>query len=265
MRTCGEFDSDSCRDWSPPTACASGQTCSNGSCGAAAVCANEGDSCDDGNACTTSDSCEGGLCSGTPKCTAAPANADPTCAADGTCGYTCWPGTHPRDGECIANNRFFATSSIYFTGNLGGLAGADADCQLFADHSGLNGTFKAWMSDTHISASARLVHSTYPYVLVDGTLIADDWAGLTSGSVLHAISLDEQGNPVGNSVIMTGTLPNGALARSDWTCNDWVTDTSGVAFVGYAQTLMTWSGYLTTSTASYTSCTEMGRLYCIEQ
>jgi len=32
MRTCGQFDGDPCLDWSPPTACASGQTCSTTTC-----------------------------------------------------------------------------------------------------------------------------------------------------------------------------------------------------------------------------------------
>jgi hypothetical protein len=38
-RACGQYDADDCLDWGPVTACPSGQTCSNGVCGAA--CTNE--------------------------------------------------------------------------------------------------------------------------------------------------------------------------------------------------------------------------------
>ena len=102
VRTCGQFDSDACFDWSPSVACPSGQTCSNGTCTTAPACALDGASCDDGNACTEDDTCASGTCSGTPKCTSAPANAIPTCAADGACGFQCNPGFVASGSGCAA-------------------------------------------------------------------------------------------------------------------------------------------------------------------
>jgi hypothetical protein len=100
---CGQFDADSCLDWSPPSACAEGQSCSQGVCsksdsspcagvtcqappsacyaatgtcngGSCSYAYANGALCDDDNACTESDTCENGTCAGKPKtCTNAPA------------------------------------------------------------------------------------------------------------------------------------------------------------------------------------------------
>jgi N-acetylneuraminic acid mutarotase len=101
VKTCGQFDADACLDWSLPTACPGGSTCSNGICGTPISCSQDGASCDDGNACTISDTCETGTCSGVPKCTAAPAHATPTCALDGSCGFTCNAGYMMSGTACV--------------------------------------------------------------------------------------------------------------------------------------------------------------------
>ena len=95
--------------------------------------------------------------------------------------------------RCVRQYTVFVTSTSY-DGNLGGLAGADAKCQDQADAAGLTGTFKAWLSDAKGSPSTRFTRSAgAPYVLVDGTVIADNYAGLTSGSLEHPINQTETG------------------------------------------------------------------------
>src|SRR5262249_2961681 len=113
-------------------------------------CAQDGDSCNDGNPCTVSDTCEGGTCTGMAKCTTAPANADPTCAADGTCGFACHMGYVVSGGACVAvpHKRIFVTFESYMGGDLGGLAGADDICHGLASAANLSGTFMAWLSDS---------------------------------------------------------------------------------------------------------------------
>ena len=114
MRTCGQFDSDPCLDWSAATACPSGQTCTNGACGTPVSCGQDGDSCSDGNPCTVDDECDAGTCSGVPKCTTAPANAMPTCASDGTCGFACNPGFVKSGTGCIASDELAAMPTARF-------------------------------------------------------------------------------------------------------------------------------------------------------
>jgi hypothetical protein len=78
----------------------------------------------------------------------------------------------------------------------------------------------AWLSDigSGNSAASRLSHAAVPYVLVNGTVVANDWAGLTSGTLLHAIDLTEQG----------GTPPTGTYANVPGHAAVWTdTDASG--------------------------------------
>jgi hypothetical protein len=105
---------------------------------------------------------------------------------------------------------------------FGGLAGGDEICQTEADNAGLAGTYRAWLSDTTGSPSSRFYLSTAPYQLVDGTVIANNWSELTDGSLAASISLLANGSSIASdSWVWTGTNTAGALARSDWHCNNW--------------------------------------------
>lgn len=59
-----------------------------------------------------------------------------------------------------SNKTVFVTSQTY-TGNLGGLAGADAQCNLLAKAAGLEGSYLAWLSDATESPSTRF--NAYEY------------------------------------------------------------------------------------------------------
>src|SRR3989344_4313337 len=94
----------------------------------------------------------------------------------------------------LPHTKVFVTSTLY-SGNLGGLAGADARCQERANVANLGGTWKAWLSDTTTSAASRLEHSPNPYTLVNGRIIADNWEGLTgTGYLKSPIKINEFGN-----------------------------------------------------------------------
>ncbi|MET0791193.1 MAG: hypothetical protein ABW061_06690, partial [Polyangiaceae bacterium] len=86
----------------------------------------------------------------------------------------------------------FVTSTRY-SGKFGGVAGADVQCQARAVAANLAGVYRAWLSgpDLPSSPSARFAHSSVPYRLLDGSLVADDWGDLTDGTLQHAIDLTE--------------------------------------------------------------------------
>src|SRR5208337_2765818 len=109
---------------------------------------------------------------------------DPADAGDGYDGYV---GPMSR--------RVFISSGKW-TANLGGASGADGLCQSAATAAGLGGKWMAWVSTSTSSPKTRFVHSSVPWQLLDGTVIANDWSDLTSGSLEHNIDRDENDVPV---------------------------------------------------------------------
>ncbi len=150
----------------------------------------------------------------------------------------------------------FITSTRHF-GNFGGVAAADAECAARASAAGLNGIFLAWLSDSTVTPAIRFTRSVLPYVRVDGTVIADDWADLTDGTLDNPILTDELGAAYTNSQAWTGTGSQGNAGASR--CSDWtLTALSGQ--VGYSNA----TGVAWTNETSV-PCTVERRLYCVEQ
>ncbi|MBL8128352.1 MAG: hypothetical protein JNM64_11985 [Chloroflexia bacterium] len=199
----------------------------------------------------------------------------------GVVGPQCPPPTTttPRPGCAGGACRVFVTSQTY-SGNLkqydpanaSGLAGADAICQGLAEYASLPGTYKAWLSDsTGASPATRFVKSTDPYVLVDGTRVADNWTDLTTcqtsdphDCLAHAIDRTEIGSAPATVVAATYTLSSGAAGSAtiaDAHCNNWSSDTGGLWGTG---------GLATTSLAGWTlgnanTCVSGLHLYCFQQ
>jgi hypothetical protein len=178
------------------------------------------------------------------------------------------PDAPPPPDELV----IFVSSALY-SGNLGGLSGADAKCQSLASAAGLTGTFKAWLSTTTTTASTRLTHGTKPYALVDHTVVANDWAGLTSGTLLHAINLTETGQAptpgtllCGNSSIPVWTYTNASGGKPGVTanCSNWTSTSDQFAYGGTANaTTSDWTAHCSVSAS--TVCAETASLYCLQQ
>ncbi len=119
----------------------------------------------------------------------------------------------------------FVTSAV-FDGNLGGLTGADDKCQAEADGPASivpSGTYLAWLSDGIDSPDTRFTKTSHPYMLSDGTKIAEDFTDLTDGSILHSIDIDPTGKPLSSwRSFWTGTIPDGSTALPNLTCGGWL-------------------------------------------
>ncbi|MHB9019584.1 MAG: fibronectin type III domain-containing protein [Minisyncoccota bacterium] len=165
------------------------------------------------------------------------------------------------------SKRIFITSTTY-TGNLTGLAGADAKCQARADAVSLGGTWKAWISSgaTDItSATDRLTHSSSLYVNMIGIKVADNWDDLVDGSLDAAIQYNENRASYSGQV-WTGSNYNGT--------NYFSQDCSGTG-AGWTVTTGTGedaglSGIASSVTGSWSnnganSCNTSLPLYCFEQ
>lgn len=180
----------------------------------------------------------------------------------------------PSSSILTASKRVFLTSTTYhgdgYSAGFGGLSGADAKCQERANTANLGGNWKAWLSDSSVSASSRMTHSSVPYKLLNGTVIADSWSDLTSlkpdGSFLkHAIDVTELGTNY-YPLVWTNTQPDGSITESNsiFTCVDWQQSYGGLtAYVG-APGINDFLGQKWTSYFRQ-DCYKPAALYCFEQ
>jgi len=136
---------------------------------------------------------------------------------------------------------FFVTSQGLGKGaNLGGLAGADAQCQQLAEAAGTTGkTWRAYLSTSDTNARDRIGNG--PWYNAKGEKIADDVTSLHSDAngVSKQTALDETGETVNGRGdepnrhdILTGSMPDGTKAEQ--TCGDWTLEGGeGAAMVGH--------------------------------
>jgi hypothetical protein len=160
---------------------------------------------------------------------------------------------------CPTGKKVIFVSSRQYTGNLGGLDGADAKCQQLASSAGLCGTFKAWLSDRAHSASSRLTHASVPYVHADGVrVVANDWARLVSGTLLTWIDTDEK-NGVASEYAWTDTTTTGDISTDS--CEDWTleatTETGRMGATNQVSSAWTEGGWV--------NCSSTVSLYCVQQ
>jgi hypothetical protein len=204
-----------------------------------------------------------------------------TASADGTLSVT--PSLDAADCDkvlqavdmtsCEASNvaefgrTAFVTSARY-TGDLGGLDGADEICNDHAAAAGLPGSYRAWLSDSTGSPSTRFTPSADPYRRVDGTPIAESWTDLTDGDLLTSLSMDEYGDLVvddgSNDWAWTATAFDGTGPVGS-TCGQW--DTADGSSQGRKGDLHSrasnWSS--NSNPGSFNCLTQTAHLYCFQQ
>jgi len=174
---------------------------------------------------------------------------------------------------------FFVTSIPAGEGGaIGGLAGADRQCQALAKAAG--STKRIWRAYLSVTAEPgeSAVHArdrigAGPWFNVHGVQIAANLDELHIANTLgDATSLDERGQSPGYwHDVMTGSNPDGTVATGDMTCHNW-TSTSGHAMVGHSNKAGHDGGARATSwnSAHASGCTLAalqanggnGRLYC---
>lgn len=147
------------------------------------------------------------------------------------------------------NMSFFVTSAgLGKGGDLGGLEGADKQCQTLAEAAGSTGkTWHAYLSTqgaNSVNAKDRIGKG--PWVNAKGTQIAADVANLHSGSnmINRDTALNEKGEQVNGRTqtpnvhdMLTGTQQDGTVVAGtdDATCSNWTSsaDGQGSAAVGH--------------------------------
>lgn len=131
------------------------------------------------------------------------------------------PGTDggARDAATAGPAYAFLTRAVY-DANMGGLAGADSRCQASARAAGLDGTYRAWLSDPTTDAKDR-IQGDGPW-LERGTsaVLFPTHASLT-GFPERPLLRDEYGDPAEDRW-WTGTSANGI--KHTKTCIGWTSN-----------------------------------------
>ena len=100
---------------------------------------------------------------------------------------------------CFRPRIVFATAGTY-DGALGALAGADDKCAAAAAAAGLGepgDQWLAWLGDGSVWPENRLDTAFGGwYRLPDGALVAEGWADLADGALLHPIDRNPHGDPI---------------------------------------------------------------------
>jgi hypothetical protein len=188
---------------------------------------------------------------------------------------------NPSDGcsaLCLDERIVFQTADTFVVAGspptgFTGLAQADTLCQNAATAASLPGTYLAWLSTAASSPSSRFTQGAGPYMLVDGTYIADSWADLTDGSLDNPIGLDEDGNPagggtsacttvLGESAVWSNTAVDGTSLGLAGSCGAWSSN-SGVASSEFGNGADTNNGW--TNSCNGASCAAAENLYCFQQ
>lgn len=166
----------------------------------------------------------------------------------------------------VGDHKKIFISSTTYRGNLGGLTGADNTCQSLASSAGLNGTYRAWLSDSSTTTEVvdRFTQATVPYRMVNGVRVANNWTDLVDGALKTGIVIDENGNYVSGGLAFTNTTTAGARAHSSYHCTNW-TSTSGVEDSYAGVVGMAGNEWTTNGTLILADCSTFNRLICVEQ
>jgi hypothetical protein len=190
-------------------------------------------------------------------CASSESSSDPDGSVDSGSGGVGGAGG-AGGGLDVLHKRVFVTAATQGA-NFGGLEGADALCASEALAAGLEGEFRAWLSTIGSPVAGRFTQSSVPYVLVDGTPIAENWEDLTDGSLLAPIDIDAAGQSQGGDV-WTGTLPSAEPFEDD-DCAGYASNDAGMTgLCGTTRSIgPAWSASQTPS------CDTPLRLFCFQQ
>jgi hypothetical protein len=154
----------------------------------------------------------------------------------------------PAQAQSAATSFFVTSNGIGNGGNLGGLAGADNQCQTLAQAAGAGAkTWRAYLSTQEASGkpavNARDRIGKGPWQNAKGVVIAKDVAelhganGLTKQTALNEKGevVNGRGDTPNRHDALTGSQPDGTAfaAGEDRTCKNWTSSTQGAAMLGH--------------------------------
>lgn len=167
--------------------------------------------------------------------------------------------------ECV---KLAFVSTTLFNGNLGGVTGANAKCQVLANEGGLPGRYVAWISTSTSEMDdgapvfrQAVIPYWQPQFDAGNVQIASNYSSLVSGSI-SAFRVSELGvrlDLLGGYTDQTWTGTNSDGTVSSNTCSDWTSSSSGASGDYGEGDQPSWSN------AGTASCDNTYHLYCFQQ
>jgi len=203
-------------------------------------------------------------CNGNPddECEANLDESEEHCGmCDNPCAGVC------NGGLCQQSQIVFVTANT-FSGDLGGLTGADNICNESAADANLPGTYYAWLSTAVNNPVMRFEPTNRPYVMPNNQMVADDWSDLIDGMLLTGINVDQYGSLVATGIacsstkVWSATTTSGQQASADH-CQNWLTSNPNYSGDTGVQGMMDASW--TDSPCAPRNCSEEHHLYCFQQ
>ncbi|MEO6773828.1 MAG: hypothetical protein ABI467_12560 [Kofleriaceae bacterium] len=152
------------------------------------------------------------------------------CTGAGQCTFTITANTTVNASFTLSPNLMFTTLLTY-TGNLGGLAGADTTCQKLAENNGLKGNYRAYLGATGIDAPSRFLDAT-GWTRVDGKPMIDKIGEFGTVALRYPPSIDETGADLSQSAqlrVWTATKADTTYFNENCPLAGAVSDWSGTA------------------------------------
>ena len=240
--------------------CGTGLTTCSGACVSLQIDENNCGAC--GTKCTAGQNCCGGKCLDL-------LTSNTHC---GKCGNSCSASEPCTNGACVSTAKkvVFITSKKY-TGNLGGVTGADAKCNTLAAAAGLTGTFYAWLGQGSSPKSwpeFRFKKHSGDYVDKTGRVFATGFAKLAGahGSLKYPVEYDEAGTKVSGNFWSNINSGSGSVYATVEDCAGWNWGKDGTHDAKYADISTYGSGY-TSILGNKTDkhCGKSFHLICVQQ
>jgi hypothetical protein len=178
---------------------------------------------------------------------------------------------------CHWFGRLVFLSSASYTGDLGGLDGADLQCQILAAGVGLDmdKKFRAWLSGGFESPANRFeltALSGTPYVMLNGKIVAASFAELVDDGPRTGISITETGQASFHQFVWSNTSPLGTPHDPTQHCQSWTTSDGSLSARQGVNALaieegpawQAWQSERQWTSALSSKCEELARLYCFE-
>lgn len=140
---------------------------------------------------------------------------------------------------CRFAGRVVFLSSQAYSGDLGGVSGADLKCQALARAFDPERyyNYRAWLSDGVNAPAGTFAHgpefAETPYVLLSGVAVAASFAGLVQTGPEVGITITDERQSVVEARVWTHTTHAGESIPDDHHCEQWTTsELGGAAMAG---------------------------------